>query len=91
MKKQKAFTLIEMLVVVAIIALLIAILLPSLSKARELSRQTACSANVSGIGKSCYIYQSDNLDVWPTSPFATEPNQTDPIVEYIENMGGRTI
>lgn len=88
MKKQKAFTLIEMLVVVAIIALLIAILLPSLSKARELSRQTACSANVSGIGKSCYIYQSDNLDVWPTSPFATEPNEPDPIVEYIGNMGG---
>lgn len=88
MKKQKAFTLIEMLVVVAIIALLIAILLPSLSKARELSRQTACSANMKGIGTSCYIYQSDNLDVWPTSPFATEPNEPDPIVEYIENMGG---
>ncbi|MCH8913991.1 MAG: prepilin-type N-terminal cleavage/methylation domain-containing protein, partial [Planctomycetes bacterium] len=65
MKRIKGFTLIEMLVVVAIIALLIAILLPSLSKARELARQTICGTNMKEIGTTFYIYQSDNLDDFP--------------------------
>ena len=42
----RAFTLIEVLVVVAIIALLVAILLPSLARAREEARATACGSNM---------------------------------------------
>ncbi len=88
MKRIKAFTLIEMLVVVAIIALLIAILLPSLSKARELARQTICGTNMKEIGTTFYIYQSDNLDDFPTVAHDTPPSQIAPVVHYIENMGG---
>ncbi len=88
MKRIKAFTLIEMLVVVAIIALLIAILLPSLARARELARQTICGTNMKEIGTTFYIYQSDNLDEFPTVAHDTEPGQTVPRVRYIENMGG---
>lgn len=43
---NRAFTLIEVLVVVAIIALLIAIMLPSLQKARENARQAVCASNM---------------------------------------------
>ncbi|HUO06721.1 MAG TPA: prepilin-type N-terminal cleavage/methylation domain-containing protein [Phycisphaerae bacterium] len=64
--KRRGFTLIELLVVVAIIALLIAILLPSLGKARELSNRSACGANCRGIMQSFNVYAADNGDAYPT-------------------------
>jgi len=63
--KRRGFTLIELLVVVAIIALLIAILLPSLGKARELSQRSTCSANIRGIMQSMVVYSSDNNEYYP--------------------------
>src|SRR5262245_15873477 len=45
MQKRNAFTLVELLVVIAIIAILIALLLPSLNKAREAARRAACLSN----------------------------------------------
>jgi prepilin-type N-terminal cleavage/methylation domain-containing protein len=64
--KRRGFTLIELLVVVAIIALLIAILLPSLGKARELSNRSVCAANLKGIVQSMNVYGADNSDNYPT-------------------------
>ena len=71
MKRQKGFTLIELLVVVAIIALLIAILLPSLGRARELANRTACGANVHGVLQACIVYSADNSDCFPISCLQT--------------------
>lgn len=65
MKRFRAFTLIELLVVVAIIALLIAILLPSLSKARELAKRSVCAANLSGNGKAIAIYSNQYKGNYP--------------------------
>jgi prepilin-type N-terminal cleavage/methylation domain-containing protein/prepilin-type processing-associated H-X9-DG protein len=55
-----AFTLIELLVVVSIIALLVAILLPSLSKAREQTKALKCLANARTIGNGVLLYVQDN-------------------------------
>ncbi len=63
--RPKAFTLVELLVVVAIIALLIAILLPSLAKARETTRRATCAANLKGIGTAVAIYAAGEADSMP--------------------------
>ena len=55
-RERSAFTLIELLVVVSIIALLLAILIPSLSGARRQARQAKCLANLSQLGKAILIY-----------------------------------
>jgi len=54
--RLNGFTLIEILVVVAIIALLIAILLPSLARARELAKRTQCGANTHQMGIALHMY-----------------------------------
>ena len=56
-ERQRAFTLIEVLVVVAIIALLAAILLPTLAKARQQTRRRVCSSNLHQIGAALQEYQ----------------------------------
>ncbi len=59
-KRCKCFTLIELMIVVAIIALLIAILLPSLARAREQAMQVACAANLNALHKGMFYYAEDN-------------------------------
>jgi hypothetical protein len=52
------------------VALMIAILLPSLSKARELANRAACAANLHGIGNSMMIYAATYNDQFPLLPYA---------------------
>lgn len=84
-QKRAAFTLIELLVVVSIIALLLAILLPSLKKARDQAKNTRCVSNLHQIGLSCAAYAADNMrSVYPCwytiggSSFRVLPGLTSP-------------
>ncbi len=61
-KQKKAFTLIELLVVIAIIALLMAIIMPSLSKAKEVSRRVICSSNLKQLTTAALAYSQENDD-----------------------------
>ena len=60
MRRISAFTLIELLVVISFISLLMAILLTSLSKAREQARRATCMANLRSIGQGIFLYAHDN-------------------------------
>ena len=64
-KRRIGFTLVELLVVISIIALLIAILLPSLAKAREQTKQTMCMTNLRGIAEAGLTYAAEDKNENP--------------------------
>jgi len=63
--RSGGFTLVEMLVVVAIIAILASIMFPVFSRARAAARKTACSSNLRQIGTAFELYVSDNDECFP--------------------------
>lgn len=63
---RRAFTLVELLVVMAIVGLLGALLLPSLSKAGERARVTACRSNLRQVGIALRLYLDDHGNRFPT-------------------------
>ncbi len=71
MPRNRAFTLIELLVVVAIIALLIAILLPSLSRARQQTRTAACLSNLRQLVFAAHAYSHTNDGHYPSAYYTT--------------------
>jgi prepilin-type N-terminal cleavage/methylation domain-containing protein/prepilin-type processing-associated H-X9-DG protein len=65
MKNRKAFTLVELLVVIGIIALLISILLPALSRARRAAQSAACLSNLRQLGNAYQMYINANSGFLP--------------------------
>jgi prepilin-type processing-associated H-X9-DG protein/prepilin-type N-terminal cleavage/methylation domain-containing protein len=59
-RRRSAFTLVELLVVVAIIALLVALLMPSLGKAKEVAKRAQCLSNLRQVGMLFKLYADGN-------------------------------
>ncbi len=65
MRRRGAFTLVELLVVIGIIAVLVGILMPALAAARRSARTTACASNLRQVGVAFHAYAVDNRDWLP--------------------------
>ncbi|MGO9244975.1 MAG: prepilin-type N-terminal cleavage/methylation domain-containing protein [Verrucomicrobiia bacterium] len=82
----QGFTLIEMLTVVSIIGILAALLMPTLSSAREKGKRVGCASNLHQIGLALFLFAADNQNHFPSdfnNPYPYETSGTTP--------GGQTV
>jgi prepilin-type processing-associated H-X9-DG protein/prepilin-type N-terminal cleavage/methylation domain-containing protein len=93
--KRVGFTLVELLVVIGIIALLISILLPALSRARNSAKTLACLSNLRTLGQAAAMYAGEHKQYlpYPTTTLGEEYlwfNVLDPYLQANEDHKGRT-
>lgn len=85
MKQRQIFTLIELLIVIAIIAILAAMLLPALNRAREAARRNNCFSNLKQLGNAAVLYAGDFSDFLP-APIAGQTTVADTL--YVKCAAG---
>jgi prepilin-type N-terminal cleavage/methylation domain-containing protein/prepilin-type processing-associated H-X9-DG protein len=88
-RRPAAFTLVELLVVIGIIAVLVGLLLPSLARARENARRTQCLSNLRQLGAGMMMYAQEHKGRLPNSnpPLAVgDPTASDYVLVQLNDM-----
>lgn len=93
-KNKSGFSLVELLVVISIIALLLSILLPSLSYAMHSARTTRCNNNLKSLNQAIILYRNDNdgggkrsgyISVSSDFPYSSIPRENELFHDKIKN------
>jgi len=88
--RHRAFTIVELLASMAILALLMAILLPSLSSSRQQAKASVCLSTLKGIGTSVQIYLNENDDrFFPFRQAKIDPESTDVYLNHYKRQKPR--
>jgi prepilin-type processing-associated H-X9-DG protein len=88
---RRAFTLVELLTIIGIIFLLVGLLMPALSKARQVGKRTVCQANLHSIGQGFRMYLDNHKDVMPYAAYLPSahlndyPRIADVLGDYLQN------
>ncbi len=94
MKKKYGFTLLELMVVVAIIGVLVAVAVPKFANMLEKTKEGATKGNISAIMSAIRIYYAENNEKWPDDisdeSFLKYINKIPP-VKVTHNFGGHTL
>lgn len=86
-RRNGAFTLVELLVVIGIIALLVSVLLPAIGKARAASQRTACGSNLRQLGLAFRLYSTQFKDACPLGTINIGERQFTYIATYDQGGG----
>jgi prepilin-type N-terminal cleavage/methylation domain-containing protein/prepilin-type processing-associated H-X9-DG protein len=79
---RRAFTLVELLVVIGIIAILISILMPALTKVRNQALSVSCANNMRQIYQVCLMFATDNKGYLPSPSIPVEPATNADVGKY---------